>query len=228
MKNLLGGRAHIEKARGNDESNKAYCSKEEVYLEVGTPSFQGKRNDISRAVSALESGATLSDVARASPEVFVRYGRGLRDYVNVRGLVKSRDFKTHVIVLVGEPGSGKSRFANEYEGSKYWKPRGTWWDGYNGEDVVIFDDFYGWVPYDELLRVCDRYPLKVQVKGAFVEFVSKTIIITSNKRPEEWYDKEKIPDQSAMWRRFNEMWYCERGNPIKQYPPEWKEHETDY
>lgn len=190
--------------------------------------YQGKRNDLARAVSALEAGSSLSDVARESPEVFVRYGRGLRDYVNVRGLVKSRDFKTHVIVLVGEPGSGKSRFANEYPGTKYWKPRGQWWDGYNGEDVVILDDFYGWVPYDELLRVCDRYPLKVPVKGAFVEFVSKTVIITSNKRPEEWYDKEKIPDQSAMWRRFNEMWYCERGCPLKQYPPEWKEHETDY
>ncbi|AFK85001.1 Rep [Bat associated circovirus 3] len=228
VKSLLGGRAHIEKARGNDEQNKVYCTKEETYLEVGSPQFQGKRNDLGRAVAALEGGSSLSEVAQANPEVFIRYGRGLRDYMNVRGLVKPRDFKTHVIVLVGEPGSGKSKYANEVEGTKYWKPRGQWWDGYNGEEVVVLDDFYGWVPYDELLRVGDRYPLKVQVKGAFVDFVSKTLVITSNKRPEEWYDKEKIPDQSAMWRRFNEMYYCERGEPIKPYPDEWKEFETNF
>nr|QNA42600.1 replicase protein [Circovirus sp.] len=228
VRNLLGGRAHIEKARGSDEQNRIYCSKEEVYLEVGSPQHQGKRNDLEKAVDCLEKGGNLNEVARACPGVFIRYGRGLRDYMNVRGLVKSRDFKTHVIVLIGEPGSGKSKFANEYEGSKYWKPRGQWWDGYNGEDVVILDDFYGWVPYDELLRICDRYPLKVQVKGAFVEFVSKTVIITSNKKPEEWYDKEKIPDQSAMWRRFNDMFYCERGESLKQYPLEWREFEIDY
>ncbi|AXQ66087.1 MAG: putative viral replication protein [Circoviridae sp.] len=228
VRNMLGGRAHIERARGNDEQNKIYCTKEETYLEVGSPQFQGKRNDLGRAVAALESGSSLSEVARTNPEVFIRYGRGLRDYINVRGLVKPRDFKTKVIVVVGEPGSGKSKFANEYEGSKYWKPRGQWWDGYNGEDVVILDDFYGWMPYDELLRVGDRYPLKVQVKGAFVDFVSKVLIITSNKRPEEWYDKEKIPDQSAMWRRFNEMWYCERGSGMKEYPRDWLEFEIDF
>lgn len=31
---------------------------------------------------------------------------------------------------------------------------------------MVIDDFYGWIPYDEMLRVMDRYPHKVPIKGA--------------------------------------------------------------
>ena len=45
---------------------------------------------------------------------------------------------------------------------------------------VIIDDFYGWIKYDELLKICDRYPHKVPIKGGYEEFTSKHIFITSN------------------------------------------------
>ena len=46
-------------------------------------------------------------------------------------------------------------------------------------------------PYREMLRLLDRYPCQVETKGGSVNFAPKTIIILSNKAPEDWYDKEK-------------------------------------
>lgn len=88
-----------------------------------------------------------------------------------------------VMVLVGDPGCGKSRYVADVckDQCTYYKPRGPWWDGYNAHPNVVIDDYYGWMAYDELLRVCDQYPCKVPIKGAFVEFVAKWLFITSNK-----------------------------------------------
>lgn len=96
------------------------------------------------------------------------------------------------IVFSGETGSGKSRTAAAICGEDvYYKPHGKWWDGYDGQQSVIVDDFYGWMQYDEVLRVTDRYPHRVEVKGGFKEFTSKKIIFTSNKSPRDWWKKEE-------------------------------------
>lgn len=45
-------------------------------------------------------------------------------------------------------------------GEIYYKPRGELWDGYHQQPSVIIDDFYGWLKYDELLKISDRYLLR--------------------------------------------------------------------
>ena len=107
-------------------------------------------------------------------------------------LSKPRKFKTQVTVIYGETGVGKSRWASETYPDAYWKPPNSkWWDNYENEETIIIDEFYGWLPYCEMLRLLDRYPCQVETKGGSVNFAPKTIIILSNKAPEDWYDKEK-------------------------------------
>ena len=36
-----------------------------------------------------------------------------------------------------------------------------------------YDDFYGWIKFDEMLRLLDRYPLLVETKGGTTHFTSR-------------------------------------------------------
>jgi hypothetical protein len=62
------------------------------------------------------------------------------------------------------------------------------------------------LPYDELLRITDRYPHRVEIKGGFRAFLSREIYITSNEPIEKWYKGEWYTEEriSALRRRIDE------------------------
>ncbi|KAL0152209.1 hypothetical protein M9458_051932 [Cirrhinus mrigala] len=114
-RNVVFYRANFEAARGTDLQTDEYCFKgNDIYLRTGKPSVECSRNDLQPAIDvARSSSGSLRAVAEACPATFLRYGRGIRDYVNVMQFRKPRDYKTQVMVLVGPPGCGKSRYASE-------------------------------------------------------------------------------------------------------------------
>ncbi|KAF8766420.1 Replication-associated protein like [Argiope bruennichi] len=61
-----------------------------------------------------------------------------------------------------------------------------------------FSSIRFWEHFD--LRLLDRYPLKVPIKGSYAEFNSEIIYITSNQHWSEWYPN--IPNKDALWRRI--------------------------
>ncbi len=92
--------------------------------------------------------------------------------------------------IYGPTGSGKSRRAHRESealcpGSVLWLPDQSlrWFDGYNGHKGLVLDDFTGDAELPFLLRLLDRYPLKVPIKGGFMEFVGRIVWITSNFSP---------------------------------------------
>lgn len=78
-----------------------------------------------------------------------------------------------------------------------------WFDGYQGEDIVLIDDFYGWLPWTFLLKLLDRYPLRVQTKFGVVPFRSKIVYITSNVHPDKWYSYGENMVYEALRRRID-------------------------
>lgn len=122
---------------------------------------------------------------------------------------KKRDWRTSLYLYIGDPGTGKSRRAMSKYPEAYWLPKGqggsSWFDGYDGHEHIIIDDFYGWLPYDLLLRMADRYPLLVPTKGAHVPFLAKVIIITSNKKWDQWYDWNRCV-KGALERRIDQVY----------------------
>ncbi|UNY50608.1 replication associated protein [Chifec virus UA13_1800] len=186
IKKHLSDTIHIEKANGSDKQNQTYCSKSGTFFEKGEPFSQGQRSDLESVVQRIQEGETnISNIAKDFPLQYIRYHRGIRDYIQKVNPIQPRNFRTKVYYFWGEPGTGKSATAlakakKINTNSIYYKPRGLWWDGYQQHEVVIIDDYYGWIKYDELLKICDRYPYKVQIKGGFEEFTTKYIFITSN------------------------------------------------
>ena len=64
----------------------------------------------------------------------------------------------------------------------------VWWDGYMGEKTLIIDDFDGWISHNRMLGLLDGYQCRLAIKGGFTYARWTKVIITSNKRPESWYD----------------------------------------
>jgi hypothetical protein len=198
IKKLFGSdRLHLEVRRGTPEQATEYCKKENDYFEFGSIRTvgQGHRSDLTRVKTMLDEGRSLADVADEHFDAFIKYNRGFKLYLNIR--VRPRNFQTQVIWLWGKTRSGKSRLAFEesdrmcngsvcYMGDVSL----TWYDPYAGERGVVLDDFDGSAPVVKLLRLLDRYPLRVPYKGSFVEFVARYVWITSNKSPRAMYDHD--------------------------------------
>lgn len=212
--------AHLEVCRSIPHAME-YCRKADTRVsgpyEKGDKTkvcVQGKRVDLEEIKQALDDGKGLCEISSTYFSQFIRYSRGFALYKTLHAPTKRPT--PHIIVITGPSGIGKSLFASIFRPtSSYWlrkpssKGGSIFWDGYDGQDCVVIDEFYGWIPYDLLLRILDRYPLQLDFKGGAVSLVSKHFIFTSNKPWRKWY---KLDDVSALERRlkeFGSIWECE-------------------
>lgn len=121
-------------------------------------------------------------------------------------------------VFWGATGTGKSRRAWDEAGmDAYAKdPRTKFWCGYSGETNVIFDEFRGAIDIGHLLRWLDRYPVNVEIKGSSTPLRCKTIWITSNLSPSEWYPGLDEATLSALLRRLTVVHFQDPFNVLNQ------------
>lgn len=180
--------ANVEIANGGDDANTVYCSKDgDVVLRHGTPAAPGKRNDLTAVRELIENGGNMEDVIRSNTSY-----QGLRaapTYLTY--LEQKRDFVPTVVWLYGETGSGKTRAAREWLPDAWMSGISLrWWDEYDGQADVIIDDFRGdFCTFHYLLRILDRYPMKVEVKGGHRQLLARRIVITSPYSPQRAYKK---------------------------------------
>lgn len=222
VKSWFKNNPHVEKCMGTHEDNVNYCTKDEGRINgpFYYPSMaevlsctQGARFDISDMFKMVKEGKSELEVAEANPAAYARSHKAVQRYFN---LVFTPVFRDNIVcnVYYGAPGAGKSRAAWEEALAEvngdltkvYSKAAGDWWDGYNGQPIVVIDDFYGSIRYSELLKILDRYPLSVQIKGGHVSMRAIKFYITSNSHPRDWYSgiKDKI-DLNALKRRISSI-----------------------
>lgn len=209
-KTYIGDTAHIEKSRGTPDQNKAYCTKQDTRIagpwEWGhNPSRQGHRTDLDEVVDRIKQGATLKDIARDNTSSMIHYSRGIQVVHHL--LDESPKWRNlNVTVLWGPTGTGKTRSAYESCPDPYFVVMpGQWWDGYTGQDTIIFDDFYGQIKMADMLRYLDGYPIQLPVKGAFVWAKWTRVWITSNTHPDTWYPSVPEETRAAFRRRISEV-----------------------
>lgn len=178
----------LETAKGNAAEAMQYFmdpkKNPDLKLEIGEKPKQGKRNDLESVVKAVKEKCTITELIEDHPMILARYPKFIETVRNA--YEEQRDWKTEVIIMWGAPGSGKS-LAAFTAGATPVEYENNFFRNYNGEDIIVFDDYEGFeIPRSVLLKICDRYPLAVNIKGGSRNWKPRTIYFTSNTNPKTW------------------------------------------
>lgn len=205
-----GGKHYCETMRSTAKKNKDYCSKEGDWFEEGEFPTQGKRNDILSVREALQDGANMRNIVLTTKNLQgIQYAQKYLTHCE-----KERDWKPKVIWYWGKPESGKSLEARGlYKNAYYANDTNKWWDGYDAHKCVVIDDMRGdFCKFHEFLRLIDRYPYRVEVKGGYRQMVARTMIITSCHEPMfQWMSHGGIKeDMEQLMRRITKVIHCKK------------------
>lgn len=166
-----------------------YCKKGGKFYEFGFHSLkdQGKRNDLESLSETIMNGASWGELAEEMPGMIIKYPKGIQKLMDARDKPKMRELE--VTWYFGKSGSGKTfSVYNSHPLNEIYMKDGTpWWDGYEGQDVILIDDFDGRWPFRDLLRLLQPYPYQGQVKGGYRWITASVIYITCDRSPEEVY-----------------------------------------
>lgn len=201
FKKKLHETAHIEKANGNAKQNKIYCSKEGNFEEFGIMPNQGKRTDLVKLNNSLKHGLiTVDEIMKEMPDKYHLYGRTLKDLERGYQNDHKRTKRTKCLWLCGSTGCGKTVKAQEVIEAlgnnvyMYHDDKG-WWDRYNGEKVVLIDEFRGCIQFAEMLLMLDYKPWAVRQRNSPPrQFISELVIVTSPLTPKQVYKSDNVRD----------------------------------
>lgn len=211
---------HLEPSKGKPHQAALYCQKLETRLPgtepiiFGTLSYSGKRNDIVTLRDEIKKGKTFRELTE-NDDLLSSLSRHMKFHDRLRlTIMPPIKHDRKFILLYGKPRSGKTTFAFEHYAKTddfYVTPlsNGTaWFDGYDGQKYVLFDDFDGaasGVKLDFILRLLDKWPVMVPTKGSHAWFNPDIVMVTTNLKPSEWYNfTRREVKYEALISRFHE------------------------
>ena len=194
---LLGDknhRVHMESAKGTPDENKTYCTKVGGRNVNEWGVMKRTTRDLSGLAEAIQRGdMTIKQLMEESPETYVLHCKGLEALAVESMPDRDASEAPEVLWYYGATGTGKTKKAWEDNPELYvYSGKDMFFNGYRGEETVLFDDYRGQFPFNFFLRLLDRYPMRVDTKGGNMKWRAKKIVITSALRPEDVYDKEKF------------------------------------
>lgn len=208
---------HVEPRRGTHEQAVAYVTKVDTRVKgpwiIGTPPRPGQRNDLAALVQAIKVDKKRPiELLDEFGEKLIKYHRGITYFYNLCYEHEARKKirkDIRVCVITGPTGCGKTRLIYEKHDPAaiffLTINEKCWFDGYDGEKILVIDDFYGNIKYHYLLRLLDIYPCRCEVKGSFTWADWDMVYITSNVSPHAWYKKltgDAGECPAALWRRI--------------------------
>ena len=196
--------AHIEKAYGTVQDNRAYIRKEGRWADTdkaetsvpGTfeewgeapPERAEKHPEMFRLVQNIREGLTTTEIIDDNPSMAFR----VRDIDLLRQTLTAEKYAVEnrplqVSYLYGASGSGKTRSIYEshdprniYRVTNYRAARGISFDGYHGQEVLVFEEFSSQIPIEDMLNYLDIYPLALPARYNDKTACYTKVYITSN------------------------------------------------
>lgn len=205
----------VDIANGTAQQNREYClklkeAKPNVHtFELGEPRSDARQGPGKRMQVDWERARKLAEDGRLME---VESSLLIQHYGNLEkiGFATVKPYKELEVLdnvwVYGAPGVGKSMWAREQAqpGERlYFKDAlNKWFDGYKHEEIVVIDDFEKDSKYQGhiLKTLADRYPLRVEIKGASTWIRPRRVIVTSNYKIEDVWDDPAIVQ--ALKRRF--------------------------
>jgi hypothetical protein len=202
VRELFGGRAHAEPTRSG--AAREYVWKEDTRVE-GTQFEYGSmpvRREKKEDWDAVWDAAKTGNFDAIPANIRVCHYSSLRKISADFGRTIALD--RSCFLFVGRTGTGKSQRAWTEAGmDAYAKdPRTKFWDGYRGEKHVVIDEFRGSIDVAHILRWFDRYPVRVELKGASTPLLAERFWITSNLPIEHWWPGLDAATIDAVKRRI--------------------------
>lgn len=160
----------------------------------------GKRNDV---VALIAAAADITREEEAvwdeMPGAMARMHRAFEKRRDVAMRKRKRTEMTKCIWIWGKTGVGKSHLIFTGLDDEYVHESADkgWWDGYNGESVVVLNEFRGEIPYAELLTLVDKWPKKVSRRGREpTPFLAKVILVSACMPPDKVYCQQNQKEDS--------------------------------
>ncbi len=239
IKKLLPS-AHIDFCRGTCQENRDYCLKQGKYAgsrkeetnlkdtfeESGDMPLerQGQRNDLMDLYDMIKGGLTNYEILEGNPQ----YMMNLDKIDSCRQVVNEEKYRTtfrkmHVAYYYGKTGKGKTRSVMEKHGfeavyrvTDYLHP----FDNYQGQPVVVFEEFHSDLKIQNMLNYLDGYPLVLPSRYSNKVACFETVYIISNLKLEDQYrniQREYMETWEAFLRRIQAVKvFGER--ETKEYP----------
>ena len=217
--------AHIEKAYGSARDNRAYIRKEGKWADTdkaettvpGTfqewgdlPAEQEEQApQMFRLVQNIRAGMSTTEIIDDSPNLAFR----VRDIDLLRQTLTAEKYSVEnrsleVSYIFGASGAGKTRGIYERHDPRsicritnYRAARGISFDGYNGQDVLVFEEFNSQIPIEDMLNYLDVYPLHLPARYSDRVACYTKVYITSNLPLEKQYRAEQW-ERPETWRAF--------------------------
>jgi len=185
----LHSRVHWEFQDCVQDNN--YCRKRDsdLIIDIDNRKKKGARTDIEEVKDVVSSTCSMRAVMNMATSVqSVRMAELWLKYNEPPRIIDPKDIKIHV--RWGRAGLGKTgEIWRKYGETGVFKPLSfKWWEGYDGHEVVLLDEFRGdYCKFKEILDLTDIYPYRVECKNSSRQLKAKTFYITSSLPPEEWY-----------------------------------------